>query len=124
IWARRRDWTETGGDPLTVWDRDFLCTTASIFWLTRSIGTSLRVYYESFFHGVKPPLHDRERVIDAPTGFGVFPHDVLHLPRSIAERRTNLVQWEMHDRGGHFAPSEVPDLVVGDLQRMAREVRP
>ena len=116
IWARRKDWTQSNGDPTTVWSRDFLCTTASIYWLTRSIGTSLRLYHESFFHGAKPPLHDRERVIDVPTGFGVFPHDVLHLPRAVAERKTNLRHWGVQPRGGHFAPSEVPDLVVADIR--------
>ena len=31
-------------DVLAVFDRDFLCTTASMFWLTRTIGTSMRLY--------------------------------------------------------------------------------
>jgi hypothetical protein len=30
IWQRRRDWSDCGDDVLSVFDRDFLCTTASI----------------------------------------------------------------------------------------------
>jgi pimeloyl-ACP methyl ester carboxylesterase len=116
IWSRRRDWSDNDGDVLTVFDRDFLCTTASIYWLTGSIATSLRLYYEQFRHGPPAPLHDRPRVIDVPTGFGVFPRDLLLLPRARAEVMTNLHRWSVMPRGGHFAPSEEPQLVVEELR--------
>ena len=116
IWSRRRDWSDNDGDVLSVFDRDFLCTTASIYWLTATISTSLRLYYEQFRKGPPPPLHDRRRVIDVPTGFGVFPRDLLLLPRARAAEMTNLHRWSVLPRGGHFAPSEEPQLVVDELR--------
>jgi pimeloyl-ACP methyl ester carboxylesterase len=99
-----------------VFDRDFLCTTASIYWLTGTIATSLRLYYEQFRVGPPAPLHDRRRVIDAPTGFGVFPRDLLLMPRALAAELTNLQRWSVMPRGGHFAPSEQPELVIDELR--------
>ena len=95
------------GDVLAVFDRDFLCTTASIYWLTRSIGTSIRLYRDHYSHGWKPH-HDRSPIVEAPTGFGVYPKDVVFVPRSLAERATNLVRWTVMPRGGHFGPAEQP----------------
>src|SRR4051794_23252976 len=67
-WVRRRASSDNDGDLLTVFDRDFLCTDASIHWLTGSIATSMRIYYEHFMVGPPEPLHDRPRIVDVPTG--------------------------------------------------------
>ena len=34
----------------------------------------------------------------------------------------NLVHWSEHERGGHFAAFEVPDLFVDDLRAFARRL--
>jgi pimeloyl-ACP methyl ester carboxylesterase len=123
IWARRRDWSDCGGDVLSAFDRDFLCTTASIYWLTGTIATSLRLYYEHFQAGTPPPLHDRRPAIEVPTGFGVFPKELLLLPRALAEELTNLQRWSIMPRGGHFAPAEQPALVVDELRAFFAPLR-
>jgi pimeloyl-ACP methyl ester carboxylesterase len=119
LWQRRRDWSGS----FESFDRDFLCTTASIYWLTKTIGTSLRLYAEHWNDGPPPPLHDRTRVIDVPTGIAVFPRELLFLPRALAEERTNLRRWTVMPRGGHFAPAEEPGLVVDDLRAFFRPLR-
>ena len=123
IWARRRDWSDCGGDVLSVFDRDFLCTTASIYWLTGTIATSLRLYYEHFQPGPPSPLHGRRPAIEVPTGFGVFPKELMHLPRVRAEELTNLQRWSIMPRGGHFAPAEQPALVVDELRAFFAPMR-
>jgi pimeloyl-ACP methyl ester carboxylesterase len=115
LWERRRAWSDCDGDVLAVFDRDFLCTTASIYWLTRTIGTSFRVYYETYAVGWGP-LHERLPVVEPPTGIGVFPKDLILVPRSLAEQHTNLVRWSVMPRGGHFAPAEQPELVMEELK--------
>ena len=65
-------------------------------------------------------MHDRERIIDVPTGFGVFAKDLVFLPRAVAERQTDLRRWHVFDRGGHFAPAEQPDVVVDELRTFFR----
>jgi pimeloyl-ACP methyl ester carboxylesterase len=123
IWSRRRDWSDCGGDVLSVFDRDFLCTTASIYWLTGTIATSLRLYYEQFNPSPPAPLHRRRRVIDIPTGFCVLPKDLLMMPQALAAELTDLRRWTVLPRGGHFAASEQPELVVEELRAFYAPLR-
>jgi pimeloyl-ACP methyl ester carboxylesterase len=124
IWERRRAWSDCNGDLLAVHDRDFLCTLASIYYLTRSIGTSLRSYWEHFRSGMPiKPLHGRMPVIEVPCGFAVHPKDVMLVPRSIAAKMTNLQRWTVMPRGGHFGISEQPDAMVNEFRTFFRSLR-
>ena len=53
----------------------------------------------------------------------VFPHELLHVPRVLAEQEANLVHWSRFDRGGHFAAAEEPELIVDDLRAFFRPLR-
>ena len=120
IIERRRNWSDCGGDVERAFTRDHLLTTVSLFWLTQSVGTSLRFYWET---ARQPwtPSHDRQPTIEAPTAFAVLPQDVFPLPRRIVEEHVNLQQWSRLDRGGHFGAAEAPDLIVEDLRRFFRD---
>lgn len=113
LWWRRQLWCD--GDAVDVFGRDDLCTLASLYWFNTSFASSIRLYAEQFS---KPPVlaHDRTPVIEAPTGFGLFPKELLFVPRSVAEADTDLRRWTVFDRGGHFAPAERPDAVVAELR--------
>lgn len=124
LWGRRRDWGDHGGDVLSLFDKDFLCTTASIYWLNKSIASSMRIYHDHYREGVPPaPRHDRDLAIEVPTAFAVFPKELLLLPRAVAERTTNLKRWTVQPKGGHYPPSEQPELVVNELREFFRELR-
>ncbi len=124
IWERRRAWSDCDGDLLAVHDRDFLCTLASIYYLTRSIGTSLRSYWEHFRSGMPiKPQHARMPVIEVPCAFAVHPKDVMLVPRSIAARMTNLQRWTVMPRGGHFGMSEQPAGVLDEFRAFFRTLR-
>ena len=57
-----------------------------------------------------------QQVNGARTGVAVFKDDFQTI-RPLAERdNSNIVHWTEHDRGGHFAALEVPDLLAGDLK--------
>lgn len=120
LWWRRQLWSDE--DALTVFGRDDLCTLASLYWFNTSFASSIRLYAEQFS---KPPrlAHERTPVIEAPTGFGIFPKELLFLPRSVAESHTDLRRWTVFDRGGHFAPAERPDAVVSELRAFFAELR-
>jgi pimeloyl-ACP methyl ester carboxylesterase len=121
ILGRRREWSDHDGDVFAVFDRDFLCTTASLYWLNGSIGSSLRIYHE-YFHtgGPPPPRFTSLPAISAPTAFAVFPKELLLLPKQWASRYTNQVRWTLMPRGGHFAPAEQPAAVAQDLREFFR----
>ena len=120
LWHRRDLWCD--GDALEVFGRDDLCTLSSIYWFNASLASSIRVYAEEFSSPTEL-RHDRERVIDVPTGFGVFKGDLVFLPRSEAARLTDLRRWTVFETGGHFAPVERPDAVVDELRAFFRPLR-
>lgn len=114
IWERRRAWSDCDGDVESVFSRDELITLASIYWLTGAIGPSLRIYFEHF-NGGWPPLHDRIPIVEAPTGFAIFPKELVLLPRSVAAKYSNLHRWTLMPKGGHFGPAEQPLAVAAEL---------
>ena len=65
----------------------------------------------------------RNPVVEAPTGIGVFPGEVVLLPRSWAERYYNLKHWTAMKSGGHFAPMEEPQALVEDIRTFYRGLR-
>jgi pimeloyl-ACP methyl ester carboxylesterase len=115
LWERRRNWSDCNGDIETVFSRDHLCTTAALYWCTGAFTSSLRLYFEQFSKPW-PLVHDRSPILEAPTGFAIFPKDVVQLPRKIAEQNTNLQRWSVMPRGGHFGAAEAPDLMVDELR--------
>ena len=62
--------------------------------------------------------------MEVPSGFTLFPADILRPPRAWLERSTNLVGVSEPDRGGHFAPVEQPELYAEELRRFFRPFRP
>ena len=123
IVERRRAWSDCGGDVEKRFSKDDLLTTLSIYWLTQSIGTSLRFYKESMGTSWWSPAHDRSPAIEAPTGVAVFLGELMLLPRKAAERSANLVHWSVFESGGHFAPVEEPETLIDDIRRCFRRLR-
>jgi pimeloyl-ACP methyl ester carboxylesterase len=122
IIERRRAWSDCGGDIEKRFTKEFLATTLTIYWVTESIGTSMRYYWERA-HAHWQASHDRKPTVQAPTGIAVFPGELVLMPRKMAERGANLVHWTIQPQGGHFAPAEVPDLVVNDVREFFRPLR-
>jgi epoxide hydrolase len=112
-----KEWTDPAADlPEDAVDRDQLLTNVSLYWLTRTAGSSARMYHESASLWGQPP--ERSEV---PSGVAVFPNDPGI--RRFDEREHNVVHWSEFDRGGHFAAMEAPDLLVGDVRAFFRPLR-
>jgi pimeloyl-ACP methyl ester carboxylesterase len=107
-----------GGENAGNVDRDRFLTHVSIFWFTATAGSSAREYYED----AKSGAGYREVRNETPTGVSVFPYDFRSV-RAFAERSNNIVHWSQFDRGGHFAASDAPDLLIGDLRTFFRRFR-
>jgi pimeloyl-ACP methyl ester carboxylesterase len=93
-------------------DRERYLTTNAIYWFTGTSGSAANVYYEDTQTGAGY----REINNPTPTGVAVFPEDFRSV-RSFAERSNNIVHWTEMPRGGHFAASETPDLLVEDIRK-------
>lgn len=116
IWERRRSWSDCDGDVLAAFDRDFLCTLASIYWLTGTIGTSLRLYWDNLHLRRKTTVPDGQRSIEVPAGFAIHPKEVMLVPRSLVAAGTDLRRWTVMPRGGHFAFAEEPAALTAELR--------
>jgi epoxide hydrolase len=107
-----------GGENVDNVDRDRFLTHVTLYWLTATAGSSARQYFEDARTGAGY----REVPNSTPTGVAVFPNDFRSV-RRFAERANNIVHWSQFDRGGHFAASDAPDLLVGDLRKFFRPFR-
>ncbi|MGY4919481.1 epoxide hydrolase family protein [Streptomyces sp. 900116325] len=115
-----KEWTDARDRPEDAVDRDQLLTNVMLYWLTKTAGSSGRIYYErahaEYWGGPPDPSA-------TPTALADFPHENFIPLRHIAERTNNIVQWSTFDRGGHFAAMEEPDLLVPDVRKFFRMFR-
>lgn len=96
--------------------RDVLRSVLTTFWLTGTIGPSMRDYYDNRFYNA--PIGPDERA-QVPTALAVF--DRMHAyegtaPREWVERLYDLERYTRMPRGGHFAAAEAPGLVAQDIR--------
>ncbi|MFC4069002.1 epoxide hydrolase family protein [Actinoplanes subglobosus] len=120
-----RDWTGGNGLPEDAVDRDQMLTDVTIYWLTRTAGTSAQLYYEtSAVLPIAPPPAEAPPPMTVPLAVSVFPHEMFLPVRRLAEAMyPGIVQWTEHDRGGHFAAMEQPALLIDDLRRFVAALR-
>ena len=120
IIEKYRTWSDCGGDVEKRFTKDELLTTITIYWVTQSIGSSTKLYYETLR---KPwDLKEGEK-IEVPCGIAVFPAEISVPPREWAERSYNVQQWTVMPAGGHFAALEEPDRLVEDVRNFFRPLR-
>ena len=115
-----RTWSDCDGDVERRFSKDELLTNVMIYWVTETINSSIRMYYENA--RMSPPLKAGQR-IEVPAGVALFPKDILLPPREWAERSLRIRRWTEMPRGGHFAALEEPDLLVEDLRAFFRPLR-
>lgn len=110
-------WSDCDGDIESSFDRDRLLDNLSIYWLTETINSSMRLYYETDDRAAIPDT------VDVPTGHARYPAEITKTPRAWAEAVYDIVHWNEQPEGGHFAAMEVPDLYVEDVRSFFRTVR-
>ena len=120
IVEKYRTWSDCGGDVESRFTKDELLTTITIYWVTQSINSSTRLYYESFFQAWD--LAEDEK-IQVPVAIASFPRENSVPLREWAERSFNIQQWTDMPSGGHFAALEEPDRLVEDIRKFFRGLR-
>ncbi len=115
ILEKWRSWADTGGDLDQRFSRDFLLTTVTLYWVTQTITSSLRDYFDNRWFGVTlgPGSY-----VKAPTGIAVFARSFVDEgtpPREWAERLYNVVRWTSMPSGGHFGAAEEPERLARDI---------
>lgn len=118
---KMRAWSDTraAGDLGDGLSDDDVLTNVTIYWLTGTIASSMRMYAAN---AAIPPAQLGRRV-EVPSGFALFPADILRPPRAWLERTTQVVRVAEPERGGHFAAVEEPELYAQELREMFRPYR-
>jgi len=114
-----RTWSDCHGDVERSFTRDQLLTNVMVYWVTQTINSSMRLYYEVRHHPwrLKPGAR-----IETPTGIAIFPAELVRPPRHWAERIYNVKRWTVMPAGGHFAAMEEPELLADDIRAFFREM--
>jgi epoxide hydrolase len=100
-------------------DPDYIITNAAIYWLTGTIGSSIRRYYAD----AHPVAAAPPEPTTTPTGVAIFAED-FQTVRKLADRdHTNIISWNHYDRGSHFSPHDAPDLLLADIREFFRPLR-
>lgn len=120
IVEKYRTWSDCHGNVESRFTKDELLTTVSIYWVTQTINSSTRLYYETLRHPWN--MQQGERVT-VPTGVAVFPGELSRPPREWGERSFNIQRWTEMPSGGHFAALEEPERLVDEIRAFFRPLR-
>ena len=120
IVEKYRTWSDCHGDVESSYTKDELLTTVTIYWVTGTIGSSVRMYKENQSHlwTMEP-----DEIVPAPAGMALFPQEIARPPREWAERSYDVRRWQEMPRGGHFAALEEPELLAHEVREFFRPLR-
>jgi len=120
ILEKFRNWSDCEGELYRRFTRDELLANVTLYWLTETIHSSFRWYYENR----KAPLQfGPGDFVNVPCAIARFPKEDPFPPREWIERGYNVQRWTEMPRGGHFAAAEEPDLLVEDIRAFFRRFR-
>ena len=124
ITEKLRSWSDCNGDVENRFSKDQILTLVSIYWHTRTIGTSVRYYYANNLGSSR-----RRRSIGpirVPQGYAQFvgiPSRSGPPESYIQQPRDNVTHWSVFDTGGHFPAIEEPTLLAADLREFFGSLR-
>lgn len=123
FWA----WSDHGGKLENSFTRDELLTNVMIYWVTETMPSSARIYFESSHDNPRPSSMTpfASKGPPAPMGYVLFPKEINVPPRAWVERAIGgkLIHWTEMSKGGHFAALEQPALLTDDVRAFFRKVR-
>ena len=112
-------WADCKGNIENVFTKDELLAQVTLYWVTETIHSSIRLYHENNL----APLHfSRDEFVKVPVGIARFPREEPFPPYSYIERGYNIQHWTDMPAGGHFAALEQPELLAGDIRDFFRKI--
>jgi pimeloyl-ACP methyl ester carboxylesterase len=119
IVEKMRAWSDCGGDIETAFTKDEILTNVTLYWLTGTIGSSMRMYNAN----AAIPAWQLSRRVEVPSGFALYPGDIVSPPRAWLDRVAAVARVSQPGRGGHFAPFEDPEGYARELRDFFRPFR-
>ena len=98
--------------------RDDILDNITFYWLTNTGVSSARLYWENTFAFFAP------KGVTIPVAVSVFREEIYAAPKNWVEKAfPNLIFFNKHDNGGHFAAWEQPAALTSDLRAAFRSLR-
>ncbi|MBH5319567.1 epoxide hydrolase [Paenibacillus sp. GSMTC-2017] len=114
-------WGDTQGNVESIFPLDTLCSILTIYWVTETIGSSVRLYKEAFADNelLSPvPKHHVPQGVLLPG-----PADVP-APRAWGDLHIqNIIRWTELDKGGHFPALEYPEVTATDIRGFYHDIK-
>ena len=98
--------------------KDDLLTNIMIYWVSQSIGSSMRLYFESMavMPGTDAEMSKLGKTrIEVPVACALFPKELFPAPKKWCELSYNLKRYTTFEAGGHFAALEKPKELAEDV---------
>jgi pimeloyl-ACP methyl ester carboxylesterase len=105
-------WTQCNGYIGNVFSKDELLSNITLYWVTETIHSSIRLYNEN---SKNPLIIGKNTFINTPTAIAHFAYEQPFPPRKFVERGFNIQQWSEFPVGGHFPAVEKPELLADDI---------
>jgi pimeloyl-ACP methyl ester carboxylesterase len=98
--------------------RDDVLDNLTLAWLTNTAVSGFRIYWENKYDFFAP------QGVKVPVVVSAFPDEVINIPRHWVEKSyPNMIYYKKHNKGGHFAAFEQPELLVEDIREGFRSLR-
>jgi len=110
------------------WTPDEILTWVMLYWVSNAgpVG-GLRYYKEAGFTGGDAPTGELVEIVQArssvPLGVTVFTGECFKFPDDWSNMSQPLKFHRYHDRGGHFAAHEKPEVLADDIRRFIEIVQ-
>src|SRR6201993_4512315 len=104
--------------------RDDVLDNVTLYWLTNTAISSARLYWDTR-HTLPPGGGFFDvRGVKIPVAVSAFAEEIYQAPKNWAEKAyANLIFYNAHDKGTHFAAWEQPELFVADLRAAFKSLR-
>lgn len=112
IVEKMHGWADCNGYIGNVFTKDELLSNITLYWITETIHSSIRLYNEN---NKVPLILGKETFINTPTAIAHFKYEEPFPPCSFIERGYNIKQWSDFPSGGHFPAIEKPELLAEDI---------
>ncbi|MGJ8716436.1 MAG: alpha/beta fold hydrolase [Maribacter stanieri] len=113
-------WSDNNGDIENSFTKQELLANVTLYWLTQTIHSSIRMYHEI---SNSPLKFEKDDFVKIPVGFAKFPKEIPTPPRDYIEKGFNVVHWTEMPKGGHFPALEQPNLLADDITRFFEKLK-
>ncbi|HYV91855.1 MAG TPA: epoxide hydrolase [Chitinophagales bacterium] len=112
-------WSDCKGDIESVFTKEQLLANVTLYWVTETIHSSIRLYNEN----AKAQFRfSKDDFVKVPVGIARFPLEEPFPPRMYIERGFNIQHWTNMPEGGHFAAMEQPGLLSNDIREFFEKI--